>query len=70
MNVKNDVELDKECKAKLKVKDEVLVGSLHEHTHAPDEARIEVLSTKANNKRRAEETEEPPQQILGKKWKI
>ena len=55
-----------ECKAKLKVKDEVLVGSLHE----PDEARTEVLSTRANIKRRAEESEEPPQQILGKKWKI
>ena len=48
------------------MQDEVLVGSLHEHTHAPDEARIEVLSTRANIKRRAEETEEPPQQILGR----
>ena len=55
-----------ECKAKLKVKDEVVVGSLHQHTHAPDEARIEVLSTRANIKRRVEETEEPPQQILGR----
>ena len=42
-----------ECKAKLKVKDEVLVGLLHEHTHAPDEAGIKVLSTRANIKSRA-----------------
>ena len=54
-----------ECKAKLKIKDDVVVGSLHEHTHAPDNARIEMITTRASIKRRAEETEEPPQQILG-----
>ena len=32
-----------ECKAKIKVKDEAVIGSLHDHTHAPDSARCEVL---------------------------
>ena len=55
-----------ECKAKLKMKDEVVVGSLHQHSHAPDEARSEVLSTRVNIERRAQETEKHPQQILGR----
>ena len=25
-----------ECQAKIKVKDEVVIGTLHDHTHAPD----------------------------------
>lgn len=54
-----------ECKAKMKVKNDEVVGFLHDHTHAADEARVEVLTTRANIKRRAQETEEAPQQILG-----
>lgn len=41
------------------------MGFLHDHTHAADEARGEVLRTRANIKKRAQETQEPPQQILG-----
>jgi len=55
-----------ECKAKIKVKNDVVVGSLHEHTHAPDSARCEVLQVRQNITKRAVETEETPQQILGR----
>ena len=54
-----------ECKAKIKVKDEAVIGSLHEHTHAPDSTRGEVLTIRSNITKRALETEEAPQQILG-----
>lgn len=55
-----------QCKAKIKVRDEIVVGSLNTHTHEPDAARCEVLTTTQNIKKRAVETEEPPQQILGR----
>ena len=59
-----------ECKAKIKVKNDVVVGSLHEHTHAPDSARCEVLQVRQNITKRAVETEETPQQILGKEMQL
>ena len=52
------------CKARLKVQDWEVVDRLHEHTHAPSDARCQRLKVMANMKRRAEETEEAPQQIL------
>lgn len=55
-----------ECKAKVKVQNEVVVASLHEHTHGPDSARCEVLQVRQNITKRAVETEETPQQILGR----
>ena len=55
-----------ECKAKINVKDEAVIGSLHDHTHAPDSARCEVLTVRDNITKRALETEEAPQQILGR----
>ena len=55
-----------ECKAEIKVKDEVVIGTLHDHTHAPDSARCEVLTVRQNIRKRALETEEAPQQILGR----
>ena len=48
-----------ECKAKLKVKDEVVVGSIHQYTHAPDEARIEVLSTRWTSREEQKKTIDP-----------
>ena len=54
-----------ECKAQVKVKDEAVIGSLHDHTHAPDSARCEVLTVRDNITKRALETEEAQQQILG-----
>ena len=53
-----------ECKAKIKVKNDVVVGFLHEHTHAPDSARCEVLQVRQNITKRAVETEKTHQQIL------
>ena len=52
------------CKAKVKVLGQEIVGRLHEHTHGPDPARKEVLKAVEKMKRRAEETEETPQQII------
>ena len=55
-----------ECKAKIKLKDEAVIGSLHDHTHAPDSARCEVLTVRDNITKSALGTEEAPQQILGR----
>ena len=70
MNVNVAEELVKECfkcKAKVKVNEEDLsvVSYLHEHTHAGDTIRGEMLQARASIKRKAEETQETPQQILG-----
>jgi len=53
-----------ECKAKIKIRGEELVGRLNEHAHGPDPARKEVLKAIQQMKRLAEETEEAPQQII------
>lgn len=56
-----------ECKAKVKVNGDDLsvVSYLHEHSHAADGARCEMVQARARIKRKAEETEETSQQILG-----
>lgn len=53
-----------ECKAKLKIRGQELVGRLNEHSHGPDPTRQEVLKAVQRMKRQAEETEETPQQII------
>ena len=53
-----------ECKAKIKIRGEVLVGWFNEHSHGPDPAWQEVLKAVQRMKRQAEETEEAPQQII------
>lgn len=42
-----------------------MLSSLNEHTHAPDATRLEVLRVRNSIKKRALETEETPQQVLG-----
>jgi len=55
-----------ECKAKVKLNADLSVVSyLHEHTHAADSGHVEVLKVRASIKRKAEETDETSQQILG-----
>jgi hypothetical protein len=55
-----------ECRAKVKLNEDLSVVSyLHEHTHTADSVHCEVLTVRASIKRKAEETEETPQQILG-----
>lgn len=55
-----------QCKAKVKLNSDLsVVGYLNEHSHAADDARVEVLKVRENIKRRAEQTDETPQQILG-----
>ena len=55
-----------QCNAKVKLSplDEFL-DEIHEHTHAPSQTECQVTKVKAGIKRRAEETEETTQQILG-----
>jgi hypothetical protein len=55
-----------ECRAKVKLNEDLSVLSyLHEHTHTADSVRGEVLKVMAGVKRKAGETDEAPQQILG-----
>src|SRR5215831_11580810 len=54
------------CKAKVKVASDMsVVGYVNTHSHEPNQARCEVQKVRAAIKRRAEETHEPAQQILG-----
>ena len=54
-----------ECKAKVILNENLsVVGYLNGHTHAADSARVEVLMVRASIKRKAEEIEGTPQQIL------
>lgn len=53
-----------ECKAKLKLEGDNLVGVLNEHTHGPQPERGEVLKLRNRMKVRAENTQETAQQII------
>ena len=72
-NLANDVtswECEKrcrgECKAKIKL-DEAgnFLERINYHTHAPSETKCEIAKVRANIKRRATETQDPAQVILG-----
>ena len=54
------------CKAKIKVKDNELVGKVNEHTHGPDVTRVENLKALQEMKNRARDTQETPQQIISR----
>ena len=73
-NLANDVtsrECEKsrrgECKAKIKL-DEAgnFLQRINDHTHAPSETKCEIAKVRANIKRRATETQDPAQVILGR----
>jgi hypothetical protein len=54
------------CKAKVKIAaDMSVVGFMNTHSHAPNDAHCEVQKVRAGIKRRAEQTDEGAQQILG-----
>ena len=55
---------DQQCKAKLKVLGNEVLGRMNEHTHAPNLGRMEATKVKVGVKRRALETEESAQQII------
>ena len=71
-NLANDVTWEcekrrrKECKAKIKL-DEAgnFLERINYHTHAPSETKCETAKVRANIKRRATETRDPAQVILG-----
>ena len=71
-NLANDVTWEcekrrrKECKAKIKL-DEAgnFLERINYHTHAPSETKCEIAKVRANIKRRATETQDPAQVILG-----
>src|SRR5215470_1456834 len=55
-----------QCKAKVKLNaDLTVVGYVNEHTHGPNEGRGEMLLVRERMKRRATDSEETPQQIIG-----
>ena len=56
-----------ECKAKIKL-DEAgnFLERINYHTHAPSETKCEIAKVRANIKRRATETQDPAQVILGR----
>ena len=47
-----------QCKAKLKIRNDVIVDRLNEHTHAPNQTRCELLRVRGRMKRKAETTQE------------
>ena len=52
------------CKAKVKLQNDQIIGRVNDHTHAPNQSKIEVTKLRASMKRRAERTFDPPQRIL------
>ena len=56
------------CKAKVKVRGNEVVGHVNDHTHAADPSRHEVLTVRQDIKRRAIDTEETAQQIISSKY--
>ena len=54
----------KQCKAKIRIIGNDVVGMSNEHTHAPDTGRPEALRVREAIKHRAIETVETPQQII------
>ena len=53
-----------QCKARMKVKGDDVIEINSEHSHAPDQAKIEALMAKMDIIQRAAATQETPQQIL------
>ena len=49
-----------DCKAKVKVKNEAVVGELHNHTHGPDGRTVKVIKVLNNMKTKAQSTQETP----------
>ena len=54
----------KQCKAKLRVSGDSVIGRYNDHTHAPDIGRPEALRIRQSIKRRSVDTEETPQQVI------
>ena len=60
----------KQCKARLRVNGDSVVGRYNDHTHAPDIGRAEALKIRQSIKRRAVDTEETPQQVITQEMRI
>ena len=52
------------CKAKIHVFETMVQKEVNEHNHLPESHREEIMAVRSSLKRRAEETEEPPQRLL------
>lgn len=53
-----------ECRAKIKVRGQELIGRTNDHSHGPAQSTIEVQKVRAAIRERAAMTEEAPQRIL------
>ena len=54
----------KQCKARLSVRGDSVVGRFNDHTHSPDIGRPEALKIRQSIKRCAVDSEETPQQVI------
>ena len=52
------------CKAKIHVLNDQVIRRVNEHTHNGNNATVEASKIRSQMKKRARETEEPPQQII------
>ena len=52
------------CKAKIHVLNDQVIHRVNEHTHNGNSATVEASKIRSQMKKRARETEEPPQQII------
>ena len=53
-----------ECRAKIRVKGQEVVGLTNEHSHGPEQSRGEVQRLRSEIRESAAKTEEAPQQII------
>ena len=58
------VEKENKCKEKLKLRNDVIIDHLNQHTHAPNQTRCEVLRVKSRMRRKSERIQETTRQML------
>ena len=52
------------CKARVKVLNDQIIERINDHTHAPNQTKVEVAKTRTTMKRRAETSIDAPQRII------
>ena len=54
----------KACKDHVKIQNDTIIDRVNDHTHAPDQTKVEVAEVRATMKRRAETTLDAPHRII------
>ena len=52
------------CRARVKIQNDRIIDRVNQHTHAPNQTRVEVQKVRVSMKRRAETTLDPPHRII------